>query len=244
METNTTASLIPVVVTTEKIMHNMSQLINIDGTAYFVGDAYDGKGSELYKLDANDKPVLVGEVDKSTNGSGIGMITNVKGIIYFAANDGVKQGLYRIDPSTGSPVRIGDLLTFTGNTQKGISANIVNVGDSDYFLANRGDEKLWKIDRISGALSKVTPTGLPTAFNFQIDTANTGTGFRTINNIAAVGGNLYFRGNGQVWKFDAATNNAVPIEIPNQAIYYPGEFHQLGDTLLFKTENTTYMGND
>jgi ELWxxDGT repeat protein len=239
MADNTTnnAPLVPVVVTTEKIMHNMSQLINVDGTVYFVGDAYDGKGGELYKLDANDKPVLVAEINKSSNSSIIGMITNVNGIVYFNADEGSKQGLYRIDPSTGAPVRLGDMIIFTANTQNGISANIVNLGDSDYFLANRGDEQLWKIDRSSGALSKVTPNGLPDKFSFNIDESSSGTGARTINNILSVGSNLYFRGNGQVWKFDPATNNTSSIQIPNQTNYFAGELHQLGDALFFRTNS-------
>jgi Calx-beta domain/Domain of unknown function (DUF4114) len=236
MAANTTNTpLVPVVLTTEKIMHNIDQLINVDGTVYFEGDAYDGKGSELYKLDANDKPVLVGEINKSFNGSNVGMITNVKGIVYFNASDGNKQGLYRVDPTTGVPARLGDMIIFTANTQNGISANIVNLGDSDYFLANRGDKQLWTTDRISGVLTKVAPTGLPANFSFDIDEADSGTGNRTINNTLSVGGNLYFRGNGQIWKFDPTTNNATPIEIPNQATYGPGELHQLGDALFFKT---------
>jgi ELWxxDGT repeat protein len=240
MAANTTNTpLVPVVVTTEKIMHNIDQLINVDGTVYFEGDAYDGKGSELYKLDASDKPVLVGQVNTSSSGSNIGMITNVKGIVYFNANDGTKQGLYRVDPKTGVPARLGDMIIFTANTQNGISANIVNLGDSDYFLANRGDKQLWKADRISGVLTKVTPTGLPANFSFEIGESNSGTGQRTINNTLSVGGNLYFRGNGQVWKFDPITNNASPISIPNQTSYFPGELHQIGDTLFFKTNSSS-----
>ncbi len=236
MAANTTNTpLVPVVVTTEKIMHNIDQLINVDGTVYFEGDAYDGKGSELYKLDANDKPVLVGEINKSFNGSNVGMITNVKGIVYFNASDGTKQGLYRVDPKTGVPARLSDMIIFTANTQNGISANIVNLGDNDYFLANRGDKQLWRIDRASGVVAKVTPTGLPANFSFEIGESDSGTGQRTINNTLSISGNLYFRGNGQVWKFDPITNNATPIEIPNQAIYAPGELHQLGDALFFKT---------
>jgi ELWxxDGT repeat protein len=240
MAANTTNTpLVPVVVTTEKIMHNINQLINVDGTVYFEGDAYDGKGSELYKLDANDKPVLVGQVNTSFNGSNIGMITNVKGIVYFNANDGTKQGLYRVDPKTGVPARLSDMIIFTANTQNGISANIVNIGDNDYFLANRGDKQLWKIDRISGVVSKVIPTGLPANFSFEIGEPSTGNDFRAVNNSLAVGGSLYFRGNGQVWKFDPTTNNASPISIPNQVSYFPGELHQLGNTLFFKTNSNS-----
>ncbi len=241
METNSTIAnspLVPVTLTTKPTMNNIAQLTNIDGTVYFQGDAYDTKGSELYKLDANDKPVLIGEINLR-GGSGVGMITNAKGIIYFVADDGTKFGLYRIDPQSGIPARLSDMIVFTGNTQNGISANIVSLGNNDYFLANRGDKQLWQIDRSSGIVSKVTLTGLPTAFDYQIDNATTGTGFRTINNIAAIGGNLYFRGNGQVWKFDPLTNNASPILIPNKSSYNPGELHQLGDSLFFSGNSSS-----
>ena len=162
--TNTNTPLVPVVVTTGNVIHYPSQLTNVDGTVYFVGDVFDSvheKGSELYKLDANGNPVLVGDINNSSNSSVVGMITNVNGIAYFAADDGTKQGLYRIDPNTALPARLGDMIIFTANTQHGISTNIVTLGNSDYFLANRGDRQLWKIDRSSGALSKVTPNGLP-----------------------------------------------------------------------------------
>jgi ELWxxDGT repeat protein len=157
--------------------------------------------------------------------------------VYFVGYDGTKQGLYRVDPGTGSPVRLGDMLIITSNG--GPSGNIVNIGGSDYFLANRGNKQLWKTDRVSGALSQVTPTGLPANFSFSIDEPNTGNNFRAANNNLAIGGNLYFRGNGQVWKFDPITNNATPIEIPNRATYAPGELHQLGDALFFKTNSSS-----
>jgi ELWxxDGT repeat protein len=230
METNiTNAPLSPIVVITGQVVKNPSQLTNVEGTVYFQGNS-----GGLYKLDASGQPLLLG--DPTTYGSlGLSMITNTKGIVYFVGYDGSKQGLYRVDPSTGAPVRLGDMLIITSNA--GPSGNIVNIGGSDYFLANRGNDQLWEIDRVSGALAQVAPTGLPASFSFDIDEPNTGNNFRAANNNLAVGGNLYFRGNGQVWKFDPITNNATPIEIPGQATYSPGELHQLGDTLFFKTNS-------
>ncbi len=241
---NTNTPLVPVVLsqTLDKVIYT-SQLTNADGTIYFVGISSNGVGESLYKLDPNNgQSVLVGDINKSSNGfsigdSGIGMITGVKGITYFTANDGTQYGLYRIDPKTGVPARLSDRIIFTGNTQQGVSANIVNLGDSDYFLANLGDKQLWKIDRASGAVTKVTPTGLPANFSFEIGALDNTTEPRSINNTVSVGGNLYFRGNGQVWKFDPVTNNASPISISNQASYSPGELHQLGNTLFFKTNS-------
>jgi hypothetical protein len=154
---NTNTPLVPVVVTTEKVVRNVFQLTNANGQLYFAGDAFNSnKGSELYKLDANNNLVLAAEINKSFNGSSIGMITNVNGIIYFNADDGTRQGLYRIDPNTSLPVRLFDPIIFTGNTAFGIPANIVSIGNNDYFLANRGDRQLWKIDRISGIVYWIT----------------------------------------------------------------------------------------
>lgn len=169
METNITnanSPLVPVVLTTGRVnlsnlnpIQNPGKLINVNGTVYF-----DGNG-ELYKLDKNDQPVLVGEINTSSNGSTLGTFTNVKGIFYFIAYDNdIKPGLYRIDPATGLPSRIGNPIISTGGTQQGTSANIVNLGDSDYFLANKGDRQLWKIDRASGVVAKVVPNGLPAKF--------------------------------------------------------------------------------
>jgi Calx-beta domain/Domain of unknown function (DUF4114) len=243
METNptsTNAPLVPVAVTTQSVIRDLSELINIDGTIYFTGTANgENKGEELYKLDPNGKPVLVGEINTSPNSSDVGMITNVKGIVYFVADDGIKQGLYRLDPSTGIPTRLGDMIIFTVRAIKGVSANIVNIGNSDYFLANRLDNQLWKIDRSSGALEKVTPNGLPANFSFNISSPNNGNGFRAESDILAAGGNLYFKGNGQVWKFDPTTNNTLSIQLPIITSYAPGEFHQVGDTLFFKTNSSS-----
>jgi ELWxxDGT repeat protein len=228
--TNINSSLVPINVTKAKKL-NPSQLINVDGTVYFEG--YDGSQWGLYKLDASDNPVLIGD-PKTYAHLGISMITNTNGTIYFIGADSKQQGLYRIEPSTGLPVRLGDMIINTGNG--GPSGNIVNLGNSDYFLANNGDKQLWKIDRSSGALSKVIPNGLPDNFDFTIDYPNTDNGFRGTN-ITAIGDNLYFRGSGQVWKFDPITNNVSPIQITDQTNYIPGEFHQLGDVLLFKTHS-------
>ncbi len=239
--------LVPIAVTTAKVITNIDQFININGTLYFEGDKYDGKGSELYKLDINNTPVLAAEINKSLNGSQLEMITNVNGIIYFSANDdGTKQGLYRIDPITGSPIRIYDPIIFTARTVFGVTANIVNIANNDYFLANRGDKQLWKIDRVSGVTSKVNPTGLPTGFSFNIDNPNSGNNqFRAPNNILSVGGNLYFRGeDGKAWKFDPNTNNATPLLISGKTYSASGEFHQVGDSLFFKTTNNGSGGDE
>jgi ELWxxDGT repeat protein len=237
MATNPTTNspLVPVNLTTAGSKLKSSQLTNVDGTVYFQG--YDPSTTwGLYKLDASGQPLLLG--NPNTYGKlGLSMITNAKGIVYFVGYDGTKQGLYRVDPGTGAPVRLGDMLIMTSNA--GPSGNIVNIAGSDYFIANRGNKQLWKIDRVSGALAQVTPTGLPANFSFSIDEPNTGNNFRAPNNNLAIGGNLYFRGNGQVWKFDPITNNATPIQIPNRATYAPGELHQLGDALFFKTNSSS-----
>ena len=230
MEANTTNSpLVPINLTAATSRLITSQLTNVEGTVYFEG--YNSSFSGLYKLDPSGQPILIG--DPAIYGS-ISMITNTKGIVYFIGNNST-QGLYRVDPLTGSPVRLGDMIINTGNG--GPSGNIVNIEGSDYFLANEGNKQLWKINRASGALDQVTPNGLPANFRFDIDTPNTGNNFRAANNNLAIGGNLYFRGNGQVWKFDPITNNATAIDIPNKPVYYPGELHQLGDTLFFKTNS-------
>jgi hypothetical protein len=93
---NTNAPLTPFAVTTPTVILKPSQLINADGTVYF-------ESGRLYKLDASGQPVLVGGINTSNSVSSIGMITPVKGIVYFAASDNQdKQGLYRVDPITGA----------------------------------------------------------------------------------------------------------------------------------------------
>jgi hypothetical protein len=237
--TNPNAPLVPVNLTGVKTL--APQLTNnFDGTVYFQDVAPQGWG--LYKLNANDQPVLIG--DSATYGKlGVYTITNTKGIVYFTGYDGNKQGLYRVDPSTGSPVRLGDMIISTGQhafistIESNTAANIINLGDSDYFLANRGDKQLWKIDRASGALSKVSPNGLPANFSFEINEPNSDDGFQGVN-ITSFGGSLYFRGDGKVWKFNPTTNSVSPLNIPAKTIYSPGRFHQSGDKLFFKSNDS------
>ncbi len=228
--TNTNAPLVPIVVTNGKVLHYPEQLTNVDGAVYFVGDGYKGNGSELYKLDANNQPVFVGEIDTTPNGSKIGMITNVKGIVYFTASDGNKSGLYRIDPNTGAPVRLGDMIISSGIG--GPSGNIVNLAGSDYFIANNSNE-LWKIDRLSGALSKVTPNGLPANLTFSGN--SDGASIR----IFSVENNLYFSGYAQgtikVWKFDPIANNASQVQLKTGD--NPGELQQAGNILFITTSD-------
>jgi Calx-beta domain/Domain of unknown function (DUF4114) len=232
METDITNSLlVPVALTTPKVIKNPSQLTNVNGSVYFVGtDPNSNKGEELYKLDASGQPVLVAEIDTSSRSSSIGSITDANGILYFTTT-GIPQGLYRIDPTTGVPVRLGDRIV------NGVN-RIVTLGDSDYFLANSGDYKLWRIERSSGALSKVTPNGLPADFDFNADVPNTGNGFRTPTNIAVFGSNLYFKNSSKVWKFDPITNNASPVLGPNSSYYLPSEFYKAGNSLFFSSRTT------
>ena len=243
MATNTTnanSPLVPIALTNGKVEStNLNrigypgELANVDGTVYFVGS--QEKGAELYKFDTNGQPVAVGEINTTfTNGSQLGSFTNVKGILYFSASDGTKQGLYRIDPTTGLPARLADGIIRGGVANA--SANIVNIGDSDYIVSVNGDN-LWQINRSSGALSKVTPNGLPDSFLFDRKaTDNTTTGNITI---LSFGGNLYFSGYAQgvskVWKFDPITNNASPVQLETGD--KSGELHQVGNTLFLTTSD-------
>ena len=130
--TNANSSLVPIALTNGKVeptnlnrVGYPGELVNVDGTVYFQGSQQ--KGAELYKFDTNDRPVLVGEINTTSNGSQLGTFTNVKGILYFAANDGTTAGFYRIDPTTGLPSRLGDAIISNGRIDA--TANIVNISN-------------------------------------------------------------------------------------------------------------------
>jgi hypothetical protein len=229
METNTNnLPLVPIALTNGKVeptnlnrIGYPGELINVGGTVYFEGNG------ELYKFDINDKPVLVGEINITPNGSQLGLLTDVKGILYFTANDGViNSGLYRIDPTTSMISRLGDaIINSSGTDDRG---NIVNLGDSDYFIANNNNE-IWRINRSSGALSRVTPNGLPV--NISFDGNAEGTAIR----ILSFGSNLYFKGDNKIWKLDPETNNSLSIQL--EIGDNPGKLNQVGNRLFLSTSD-------
>ncbi|MBD1862415.1 MULTISPECIES: cadherin-like domain-containing protein, partial [Trichocoleus] len=135
-----------------------SSLTNVDGTLYF--RAYNStNGYELWKIDSSTgSPVLVSDIYPGTssyydyysggyspNSSDPSSLTNVNGTLYFRAYNSTNGSeLWKIDPATGSPVRL-EIEVGTGSSSPD---NLTNVNGTLYFVATNSSNgrELWKIN--------------------------------------------------------------------------------------------------
>ncbi|MBD1857469.1 MULTISPECIES: DUF4347 domain-containing protein [Leptolyngbya] len=101
-------------------------LINVDGTLYFTatnGSTTGQNGRELWKVDpTTGQAALAKDIRVGTSGSGAANLTNVNGTLYFSANDGSGDLLWKLEPPTpltldlnGASAGVNFTATFTEN---------------------------------------------------------------------------------------------------------------------------------
>ncbi|RUS98503.1 hypothetical protein DSM106972_081320 [Dulcicalothrix desertica PCC 7102] len=190
---------------------NPSNFIDVNGVIYFTAD--DGNsGTELWRISgSNTTPTLVRNINTSSGsnfgisysiGSNPSNLTNVNGVLYFTADDGISgRELWRID-TMGNAILVRDIntLTRTGSNP----SNLTNVNGILYFTANSGTTgtELWRID---GTGNPVMVRDINTRLDFGSNPSQ----------LTIVNGILYFTadvgsGDRELWRIDG-TGNAVLV---------------------------------
>lgn len=236
-----------------------SQSIDVDGILYFV--ANDGvHGQEIWKVaGAGEAPVLVADIAPGVASGVKGYsnidleFTNVGGVLYFVADDGVHgDELWKIEPGA-LPTLVKDIapgLTAGVPNSTAIKPQLTNVGGVLYFTAwsSSAGRELWRSDGTADGTFMVKDV------NPQM-TSSTAPAHSNIEQAINVNGILYFVAtdglNGwEIWRSDGTAagtvmatnffgNNQKPTQLTNVGgqVYFTmtGSF---SDNSIWKTNGT------
>jgi len=184
---------------------------DVNGILYFAPVANSEYGSELWKTDGTVAgTVLVKDINPGTASSSPtnlnnGLITNINGIIYFPANDGVHGNeLWRSDGTEAGTILVKDINSGAGNSSP---SKLINVNGVLYFIADNGvnGKELWRSDG--------TEVGTVMVKDIYIGSSNSIDSYDITN----IDGILYFTANNgvngkELWKSDGTEAGTVLVK--------------------------------
>jgi ELWxxDGT repeat protein len=230
-----------------------SLLTAVGRTLYFTAD--DGiHGPELWRSNGTSRGTrMVKDITPGSRGNYNSSLTNVAGILYFAANG----GLWRSDGTASGTVLVKGF---------GSDPNLTNAAGTLFLAANDGAHAgLWRSDGTAagttlvkefsevGYLTEIGGTAIGGILYFTANDGAQGGLWRTdgteagtilvkegsANDLTAVGGTLYFITPGLdswLWRSDGTEAGTVPITpvgpTPEADALYPS-LTAVGDTLYF-----------
>lgn len=245
--------------------NNPKELINANGIVYYYAqEPNSGSGWEIWRSDGTSGGTyMIKDIYPGFGNSSItayyGYLTNVNGIVYFKADDGVTgQELWKTDGTSSGTVKVKDI---SATTVGSVPKDLKNVNGTLYFNATDDilGNTVWKSDGTDAGTLMVTSAGYPTVVigNTWYFVAGPGYGLwksdgtaagdqllTTYNypgptNLIAVNDVLYYTVESELWKYDPLTGiNSSSIE-SNIGIF-PNPFSSL-TTIKFSKEqkNTT-----
>jgi ELWxxDGT repeat protein len=207
-------------------------LINVDGILYFsaYGEVRDRiiVNRELWKSDGTEAgTVRVKDIWPGPEGSYPRHLTNVNGVLYLIANDGINGiELWKSDGTDAGTVRVKDIRS--GNDSS-FPNHFTNSNGVLYFSANNGIDgaELWKSDGTEAGTVLVKDTG-PGEFS------------GSPTNLSNVNGALYFSANDgihgdELWTSDGTAEGTVLVSdlVAGTGGSNPGPFTEVNGKLFF-----------
>lgn len=198
----------------------------VAGVLYF--NAFDGSTTRLWKTDGTTTETVKTLV--TTGSSGPDQLTDVDGVVYFTANDGLTGNeLWKTDGTTAS--QVVDLVTVPNFlNSNSYTLYLTKVGGLLYFTAwdDRPTRELWKTD--GTVTTRVT------------DTLSGGP--ERIRSLRNVNGVLFFTAYDEasgyeVWKSDGTTTSLVADVTPGGNGLDPRYLTVAGGTLYFAKNDGT-----
>jgi ELWxxDGT repeat protein len=225
----------------------------VDGIAYFSGWD-EAAGRELWRSDGTAAGTWrVADIAAGGPSSSPSKLTNVEGMLYFAANDGSGEDLWKSDGTAAGTVRIKDLIAAPSSNN---ILRIVGVEGRVYFFQAVGSQyTLWTSDGseegtipLVSAVSIWDSAALGTQFIFQskVGTANwlfatdgTTEGTHPLRAgyaqyLTNVNGTLFFSNSG-LWKTDGTEEGTVLVKDGSAAGVRPSYLTNVDGTLYFQS---------
>jgi ELWxxDGT repeat protein len=217
---------------------NPDQLTNVSGSLYF--SATDGiHGRELWKVDPQGSAEMI---SADGSGSGIhpgagsswpGQLTNVRGTLFFTADDGANGSeLWKTDGTIEGTQLVRDILPGAVGS---LPNALTNVGGTLYFTADNGAAgfELWKSDGTA-------------AGTVMVKDIRPGTSGSQPENLTNVGGSLYFSATDgisgfELWKSDGTPEGTVLVQDirPGAGDSSVNWLTNVGGTLYFTASEAT-----
>jgi ELWxxDGT repeat protein len=224
-------------------------LTNVNGTVFFTAD--DGtNGTELWKSDGTAGGTVMmdpagGGINPGIQNSDPHDLTNVNGILYFAAHDGTNGvELWRSDGTSAGTTMVEDSVVPDGGINPGPGdsspSNITNVNGTVFFAAYDGTngQELWKTDGTQAGTQMIAPVA---------GGINPGSASANPNFITNVNGAVFFTANNgtdgqELWKSDG-TGGGTTMVFPAPGIN-PTAGIGSGPYSLTNVNGTVFFGAD
>jgi ELWxxDGT repeat protein len=167
------------------------EFTDVNGSLYFT--ANDGEGYALWKsegaissrLGTVQTTAKVKAIKPGATSTDISGLTDINGVLYFAADDGVNgTELWKSDGTAAGTVLVKDINTVVGGSS--LPRSLTAVGDTLYFVASNqgGNFELWKSDGtaagtvqvadLAAGLASSSPGNLTNINGILFFTANAG----------------------------------------------------------------------
>ena len=194
-------------------------LLNVDGTLFFMANSDDADGAELWKSDGTTADTVMVKDIKSELLTPVYNFTAVGDRLFFTFNDGVNgKELWTSDGTSGGTVMVKDIQP---GSESGLPGPTVNQKPSDYHAFNgelyfRATDDglgfdLWKSDGTIGGTQKVKEIGMTGSAYFE-----------------ELNGELFFSSDFSLYKTDGTDLGTVLVKGGS-----PDETTKVGGTLFF-----------
>ncbi len=180
---------------------SVQNLVAIGNILYFVAtDATNGR--ELWRSDGTAAGTArISNINPGAGNANPNNLVNLNGVLYFFANNGTTNGLYRTTPAGGVELVPGTALPSGGAAPR----NLTVAGNTLFFVVDAGtpanpNEQLWSATTagITGQVRDINPFG---SDNLQ--------------SLTSVNGKLFFVANDsqdtRIWQSDGTTTGTTPL---------------------------------
>lgn len=226
-------------------------ITDVNGTIFFTAD--DGtNGRELWKTDGTDAgTVLVKDIYPGANSaftplpssSNITWLTNVNGILYFVADDGVHGNeLWKSDGTAAGTLLVKDINPSTVGSAIGGPDELTALNGTLYFYADDGTHgyELWKSD--GTAAGTVMIKDIYTGSFGAVSESFFSSGLRTFNGKLIFGADNGFTNGEELWVSDGTAAGTVMLKDLTGDFFSssPDDFTVVGSTMYFTARTSTY----
>lgn len=222
-----------------------SRFTNVDGKLFFIGDdavneaellTNDGTDAELWTSDGTPAGTAMVK-DIQTAGYWRSPLTNVNGVVFFSANDGVhRDELWKSDGTPEGTVLVKDINQTSGSSNP---AYLFDAGNLLFFVANDGihGNELWISDGSTKMVRNID------AFDSGIDIWSSGYDGR----MAVMNNTVYFVGSNwsgpELWQSDGTQQGTMMrynINTSNGGGSTPSHMTVVNNTLFFEAYSPQY----